>query len=223
MSPFAAFLAVVFALVFYTVWRRARWRAGLNSSAATPCPRVSLRAPEEAPPRTDAKDCQLVSQALRQFFSGLPERRPPFPSPCRPQLADDLCTSSSFTPRTTTPSAARPLAASSTIRRRWCSVRPGKATKACAAAGGTPVPRREYRPGPADPPAAAFRPDAKFKIADGFFYVPDCGTVKNRDTGGAVYCGGDCKQQLRRRHGRFRDAGGRGTMAAPGEVRRRLR
>ena len=216
MSPFAAFLAVVFALVFYTVWRRARVARRAEFIRSYTLPQGLFERLKKRRPELTLKDCQLVSQALRQFFLAYLKggrRFVAMPS----QLADDLwhefilytknydafCRQAFGRFLHHTPAVVLGSARQSNegLRRCWWY--------AC----------REENIDPAQPTRLPLRfaLDAKFKIADGFFYVPDCGTVKNRDTGGAVYCGGDfASSSFDGGTDGFGDAGGGGDGSAGG-------
>ncbi|MFO1403620.1 MAG: hypothetical protein U1E96_03475 [Azonexus sp.] len=192
MSPGLIVFSLVLAAILVLVWRKmvAAQRAEFIRHFALPqglYERLRKRRPE-----LSLKDCQLVSQALRQFFlahlrSG--RRFVSMPS----QVADDLwhefilytkeyesfCRKAfgrflHHMPAVVLGSARD---ANAGLRRCWWHV--------C----------REENINPRQPTRLPllFALDAKLKVADGFHYRPSCGSVRNRksDDGSPIYCGTD--------------------------------
>lgn len=192
MSPGLIVISLVLAAILVLVWRKtvAAQRAEYIRHFALPqglYERLRKRRPE-----LNLKDCQLVSQALRQFFlahlkSG--RRFVSMPS----QVADDLwhefilytkeyetfCHKAfgrflHHMPAVVLGSARD---ANAGLRRCWWHV--------C----------REENINPRQPTRLPllFALDGKLKVADGFHYQPSCGSIRNRkaDDGVAIYCGTD--------------------------------
>ena len=144
-------------------------------------------------PELSLKDCQLVAQALRQFFlAHLNSGRQPVSMPS--QVADDLwhefilytkhyqafCQAAfgRFFHHTPAVVLGGDRVANAGLRRCWWQV--------CRLENIDP--RKPTRL------PLLFALDAKLGITDGFRYVPDCGSIR-RDRGsgdgGATHCGGD--------------------------------
>lgn len=186
-------VAVALGILVAVVWRSALAARRAEFIRTYALPRGLFERLRKRRPELSLKDCQLVSQALRQFFLAHLKSGRQFVS-MPSQLADDLwhefilytrnydhfCRRAfgrflHHTPAVVLGSAQRN---NTGLRRCWWY--------AC----------REENINPRQPTRLPllFALDAKFRIADGFHYVPDCGSVRNRSAGadgGAVYCGGD--------------------------------
>ncbi len=185
-------LAVV-SLLAFTLWQR---QQGLRREAYIrnfELPRGLFDQLRKRRPHLTQKECQLVAQALRQFFLAHLKSGRQFVS-MPSQVADDLwhefilytknyqafCGQAfgRFMHHSPAVALGGARTANSGLRRCWW--------QACALENIDP--RRPSRL------PLLFALDAKLGVADGFVYVPDCGTARRQDDaggGGAVYCGGD--------------------------------
>ena len=176
-------------LWIWTAWRRAQRADFIRSQML---PRGLFDTLRQRHPQLSLKDCQLVAQALRQFFLAyLKGGRRPVAMPS--QVADDLWHAFILDTRAYgafcrrafggflhhTPAAAMGGSRRSDegLRRCWWHC--------CRAENIDPV-------APLRLPLL-FAIDTKLQIVGGFRYVPDCGPLRaQQDGGGAViHCGGD--------------------------------
>lgn len=183
---------LAFALVLFLFWKRARMARRSEYIRAHTLPKGLYERLRKRRPDLSLKDCQLVGQGLRQFFLAY------LKSGCRfvsmpSQLADDLwhefilytrnydqfCHRAfgRFLHHTPAVVLSPDKQNNEGLRRCWW--------QAC----------REENINPAKPTRLPllFALDAKFGIADGFRYVPDCGSIRREGdaNSGVVYCGGD--------------------------------
>lgn len=185
-------LGVLQTVVVVVIWRKRVAFQRAEYIRHSPLPQGLYERLCKRRPDLSQKDCQLVGQALRQFFlAHLTSGRQFVSMPS--QLADDLwhefilytkhyenfCGKAfgrflHHTPAVVLGSARD---ANAGLRRCWWY--------AC----------REENINPRRPSRLPllFALDTKFGIADGFHYVADCGSVRNvHDRGiGVIYCGGD--------------------------------
>lgn len=189
---FIALLLLTIALAL--MWNKLRKVRRAEYIRTYPLPAGLFERLRKRRPELTLKDCQLVSQALRQFFLAY------LKSGCRfvsmpSQVADDLwhefilytknydlfCKQAfgqflHHTPAVVLSTAHQNNAG---LRRCWWYT--------C----------REENINPRDPTRLPllFALDSKLKVADGFRYVADCSTVRRQgagsDSGSVVYCGGD--------------------------------
>lgn len=141
-------------------------------------------------PELTGRDAELVAQGLRQFFMAYQNSgHQPVAMPS--QLADDLWHAFILYTRAYeafcrqafghffhhTPAAVlgRQQDTNAGLRRCWWWV--------CKA--------EHINPAKPSRLPLLFALDAKFGIADGFRYVPDCGGVRRADQAGGAYCAGD--------------------------------
>lgn len=190
LAFFMILLLLTIALAF--MWRTLRNARRVAYIRTFPLPAGLFDRLRKTRPELTLKDCQLVSQALRQFFMAYLKSRRRFvamPS----QVADDLwhefilytknyelfCKHAfgqflHHTPAVVLSTAHQNNAG---LRRCWWHT--------C----------RDENINPRDPTRLPllFALDAKLKIVDGFRYVADCDSVRRQgaDGSGAVYCGGD--------------------------------
>ncbi|MBL8449699.1 MAG: hypothetical protein JNM32_07230 [Dechloromonas sp.] len=222
MSIAFVLFCLVMAVLLIFVWRRAAaaQRAEYIRHFALPkglYERLRSRRPDFGP-----KECQLVAQGLRQFFLAYLRGGRRFVS-MPSQAVDDLwhefilytreyetfCRKAfghflHHTPAVVLSSAGE---ANAGLRRCWWHT--------C----------REENINPRQPTRLPllFALDAKLGIADGFHYVPDCGSVRNRrDAGsGTPYCGGDFSSTYfdggTEGFGDSGDSGGSGASVSGGE------
>lgn len=183
-------LLAITALVLWQKWRRAR-RAEFIRHA--PLPTGLFERLRKKRPELTLKDCQLVSQALRQFFLAYLNSGCKFVS-MPSQAADDLwhefilytrhyerfCQQAfgRFMHHTPAVVLSADKQNNAGLRRCWWHV--------C----------REENIDPKSPTRLPllFALDSKLGIADGFAYVPDCSGTPRRlgeQSGSTVYCGGD--------------------------------
>lgn len=189
---FIALLLLTIALAL--MWNKLRKVRRAEYIRTYPLPAGLFERLRKRRPELTLKDCQLVSQALRQFFLAY------LKSGCRfvsmpSQVADDLwhefilytknydlfCKRAFGQFLHHTPAVVLGTAHQNNtgLRRCWWYT--------C----------REENINPRDPTRLPllFALDSKLKVADGFRYVADCSTVRRQgagsDSGGVVYCGGD--------------------------------
>jgi len=141
-------------------------------------------------PELSGRDAELVAQGLRQFFMAyLTSGHQPVAMPS--QLADDLwhafilytkayeafCRQAfgGFFHHTPAAVLGKHQDTNAGLRRCWWWV--------CRA--------EHINPAKPSRLPLLFALDAKFAIADGFRYVPDCGGVRRADQTGGAYCAGD--------------------------------
>jgi hypothetical protein len=183
------FIAAVLAVAAAYYWTRWQWLARVDFIRSYAFPQGLFDKLREKRPALDAKQMQLVAQALRQFFlahlhSG--RRFVSMPS----QVADDLWhefilhtrSYDSFCRRAFgrfmhhTPAVAlgRDQQNNIGLRRTWWHT--------C----------KEENINPRTPTRLPllFALDAKLGISDGFVYAPDCSKLQDRHEG-TVHCGGD--------------------------------
>lgn len=191
--PPAIAIAFVLAILSYLLWRRSLAARRAEFIRGYTLPQGLYDRLRKRRPDLTLKDCQLVGQALRQFFLAYLKSGRQFVS-MPSQLADELwhefilytknyeafCRKAFGRFLHHTPAVVLgPERQNNTgLRRCWWY--------AC----------REENINPSQPTRLPllFALDAKLRIADGFHYVPDCGSVRDRDAGrhgGTVYCGGD--------------------------------
>ena len=176
----------------FILWRR--WRRAVRAEfiRSYVLPKGLFEKLRAKRPELDLKDCQLVSQALRQFF--LTHLKSNFGFVSMPsQVTDDLWHEfilytkhyEHFCKRAFgrffhhSPAAVLGSRSASNVGLRRCwwfacleeNINPRKPTR-------LPL---------------LFAIDAKLKIADGFHYAPDCKSLNNpqNSDGGVTYCGGD--------------------------------
>lgn len=185
--------ALTLGVLVAVVWRSALAARRAEFIRSYALPRGLFERLRKRRPELSLKDCQLVSQALRQFFLAHLKSGRQFVS-MPSQLADDLWHEFILYTRNYdqfcrrafgrflhhTPAVALGSAQRNNVGLRRCW------WYAC----------REEHINPRQPTRLPllFALDAKLRIADGFHYVPDCGTVRNRSAsaeGDTVYCGGD--------------------------------
>ena len=193
MSLFSIFITLTLAaglLVLWQKWRQASRANYIRHYAFPPGLFDKLR---KKRPELTLKDCQLVSQALRQFFLSYLNSGCKFVS-MPSQVADDLwhefilytrhydlfCQQAfgRFMHHTPAVVLSADKQNNTGLRRCWWHV--------C----------REENINPKQPTRLPllFALDSKLGIADGFAYVPDCSGTPRRlweQSGSTVYCGGD--------------------------------
>ena len=192
MHPFAVFLLIATALVGIALWHRLAQSKRAEYIRSATLPKGLFDKLMQRRPALNAKDCQLVAQALRQFFLAYLQggrRTVAMPS----QVVDELwhefilhtrayeqfCRHAFGRFMHHTPAVALSNAKRSNegLRRCWWF--------ACRADNINPrAPTRL---------PLLFAIDTKLSIAGGFKYVPDCGPLQRKVESGdtVVHCGGD--------------------------------
>jgi hypothetical protein len=199
------FLVGVLGVVMLAVWqalRRARRADYIRSFAL---PRGLFDKLRQRHPQLTQKDCQLVAQALRQFFLAyLSSRQHPVSMPS--QVADDLWHEFILYTRNYQAFCQRafghfmhhtPAAVMGSEKRVNVGLR--RCWWHCCRAENI-APRKPTRL------PLLFAIDAKLGIAGGYHYVLDCGPLRPAGGGKAVHCGGD-----------FTDAGFDGSLDGLGD------
>lgn len=192
MHPLTVFFLCLLVAFVVVIWRKAAVARRAEYIRHFALPQGLYERLRKRRPELSLKDCQLVAQALRQFWlahlkSG--RRFVSMPS----QVADDLwhefilytrhyeqfCRKAfgRFLHHTPAVVLGNARDANAGLRRCWWY--------AC----------KEENINPRNPTRLPllFALDAKLKIADGFHYVADCGSVRNRNdrSDSAIYCGSD--------------------------------
>jgi hypothetical protein len=188
------FVLAIAAMVVGALWQSLRRAKRADYIRSLELPKGLFDKLRQRRPELTAKDCQLVAQALRQFFlayqqSGL--QAVSMPSQVVDELwhefilytrhYQDFCNKAfgqflHHTPAVALGSVPRSNAG---LRRCWCFC--------CRAENINPR-------SPTRLPLL-FAVDAKLQIADGFRYVPDCGPLRQQSGavqgGTVIHCGGD--------------------------------
>ena len=194
MSTPSIIVIAVLALVLLVVWNKLQMARRADYIRSFALPRGLYDRLRKKRPELTLRDCQLVSRALRQFFlTHLKSGRQFVSMPS--QVTDDLwhefilytkhyeqfCKRAfgRCLPHTPAVVLSGERQANAGLRRCWW--------QAC----------RDENINPTNPVRLPllFAIDTKLNIADGFRYLPDCGSVRREGdkagSNGAVYCGGD--------------------------------